>query len=85
MCEREEVYPLGCAVARAFPQYNMKTGSSAPGDNTYLVGFLFVGEYTAPLSDEEVACLDESCAGEQPFILLLCCSFVLTSCEILSL
>ena len=66
MCEREEVYPLACGVARAFPQYNMKTGSSAAGDYTYLVGFVFVGESTAPLTDEELACLDESCSGELP-------------------
>ena len=57
------MYPLGCAVARAFPLYNMKTGSSARADNSYLVGFVFVGEDTTALSDEEVTCLDESCAG----------------------
>ena len=63
------MYPLGCAVARAFPLYNMKTGSSASGDTTYQVGFVFVGEESVALSDEEVACLDESCAGE---LLLIC-------------
>lgn len=64
VCERNEVYPLGCAVARAFPQYNQSSSFKPQTEKTIQVGFIFVGDGgTNPLTEEEILALTESCEG----------------------
>ena len=65
VCERGDVLALACAVSKAFPMYSRKTSGSAvkTEKQTVSVGFITVGTGGAPLSDEEVQCLNDACEG----------------------
>ena len=65
MCERSEAYSLGCAVARCYPRYNQSTASSSSAvkNINVQVGFIFIGEDTRPLTDQERSALSASCEG----------------------
>ena len=61
MCERSEVLASGCAVSRAYPIYNRKSGGDWVQKVT--IGFILVGNDTRDVSDADVKCLGELCAG----------------------
>lgn len=67
VCERSEVYALGCAVARSFPLYNRASSPTSLLIKTVQVGFIFVGDDQRPLDDQELPALNESCEGEVYF------------------
>ena len=51
----------GCAVSRAYPVYNRKSGGSKVQKVT--VGFVVVGEDVREIGDDDVKCLDALSAG----------------------
>ena len=57
------MFPLGCAVARAFPLYSQKTSSKCYKETTITVEFCFKGENTSPPTDAEIACLTAAADG----------------------
>ena len=61
MCGRSEVLASGCAVARAYPIYNRKSGGGKVQKVT--VGFNLVGDDVRELSDDDIKCLGELCTG----------------------
>ena len=61
MCEHSEVLALGCAVSRAYPIYNRKSGGEWVQKVT--VGFILVGNSVRDLGDADIKCLGELCAG----------------------
>ena len=61
VCERSEVYALGCAVARAFPRYSEITTRDDQG--VVKVAFVFVGDNVDPLNPQELFCLENSEKG----------------------
>ena len=62
VCERSEILASGCAVSRAFPVYNRKSGESKTPQKVS-VGFIPVGEDTQEVGDDEVKCLGALCRG----------------------
>lgn len=67
VCERSEVYALGCAIARSFPLYNRTSSPTFLLIKTVQVGFIFVGDDQRPLDDQELPALNESCEGKVLF------------------
>lgn len=63
ICEHSEVVASACAVSRAFPIYNQKTGSSCTMDQVVEVGFILEGGEATHLSQEDVNCLNALCEG----------------------
>ena len=61
VCERSEIVAYACAISRAFPIYDQKTKTKC--DQRVEVGFIPVGGDSAPLSQEEVKCLNALCEG----------------------
>ena len=61
MCELEEVVASGCAISRAFPLYNQKTGSKSPCEQVVEVGFILTGP--KPILPDEVQCVNALCEG----------------------
>ena len=61
VCERSEVLALGCAVSRAYPIYNRKSGEDRVQKVT--VGFILVGSGARDLSDADTRCLGALCTG----------------------
>uniref|UniRef100_UPI00358FDF35 probable aminopeptidase NPEPL1 n=1 Tax=Myxine glutinosa TaxID=7769 RepID=UPI00358FDF35 len=60
VCEREDVFPLGCAVARAFPLFSRRTGGSRSSHNEpchVTVEFILVDQSNQPLEAEALECL----------------------------
>lgn len=51
----------GCAVSRAYPIYNRKSGGD--GVQKVTVGFILVGNGAQDISDADTRCLGELCAG----------------------
>ena len=63
VCERIDVFPLACAIARVFPIYSRKTGASN-SKRTVTVEFLLVGgESDQPLSKEDLETLSNAAHG----------------------
>lgn len=72
VCERQDVYASGCAIARAFPLYSKKTSSGNNEAVNVSVEFIVVppqnvcdeanGE-VSPLIDEELQALENACYG----------------------
>lgn len=65
LCERDQVFAAGCAVARCYPQYNRKTGEDKSKGNTpvtveFLVDSKCGGLMTPDLAEAEIKLLDES-------------------------
>jgi len=66
VCERENIYASGCAVARCFPLFNRKTGDdSKKGDATKTVNVEFLvatqeSVKCADLSEQEISLLNNS-------------------------
>ena len=52
---------LGCAVSRAYPIYNRKSGREWVQKVT--VGFILVGNNARDLGDPDVKCLSALCTG----------------------
>jgi len=75
VCERQDMYASGCAVARAYSLYSRKTGGEAPHatprpvkDVEIKVEFVLVEGTScqaANLTAEDVKVLDSSCSGIQ--------------------
>ncbi|KAJ3648682.1 hypothetical protein Zmor_020465 [Zophobas morio] len=69
ICERSDVYASACAIARAFPLYSKKTGSSSSDNSTVSVEFIIVssnsdnGDVSTELTPEEVKVLDDAASG----------------------
>ncbi|XP_968492.2 probable aminopeptidase NPEPL1 [Tribolium castaneum] len=68
ICERNDVYASGCAVARAFPLYSRKTGSNTTEYSTVSVEFVIVPSNSdeidgTELSAEELKILDDAATG----------------------
>uniref|UniRef100_A0A1B6CJQ1 Probable aminopeptidase NPEPL1 N-terminal domain-containing protein n=1 Tax=Clastoptera arizonana TaxID=38151 RepID=A0A1B6CJQ1_9HEMI len=69
VCEEDDVFPSGCAIARAFPLYSRKTHRSslrgALNSITVIVEFLIVGENKkpTPLSQDVATTLQTVTAG----------------------
>jgi probable aminopeptidase NPEPL1 len=65
VCERSEVYSLGCAIARSFPRFNTSSSSKLQKKKMIEVSFILVGDNddTSPLNGDELAALNESCEG----------------------
>ncbi|XP_026477773.1 probable aminopeptidase NPEPL1 [Ctenocephalides felis] len=60
VCTREDAYASGCAVARAYPLYNNKSGKTR-ADYTVNVEFLIVD--SEPLTNEDIECLNYTAHG----------------------
>lgn len=58
VCERSDAFALGMAVPRAFPLYNRKTSVKKNSNKKIRIEFLFVGENTTALDEDEVKCLN---------------------------
>lgn len=62
MCEREDAYALGCAVARILPLYSSKSGGAS--NYTLTVELLLVGaDKEIPLSKDDLHCMSASAHG----------------------
>lgn len=60
VCERSEMFALGCALVRAFPQYSRQSSVKSKPDLKLLASFIIVdaeGGPSSALTDEEVNCL----------------------------
>ena len=56
MCEKAAVFALGCAVARAFPLFSLKSKTKNSGSRTVTVEFHIVGD-GSPVDEDDVSCL----------------------------
>ncbi|XP_044264369.1 probable aminopeptidase NPEPL1 [Tribolium madens] len=68
ICERNDVYASGCAVARAFPLYSRKTGSNTTEYSTVSVEFVILPSNSdeidgSELTAEELKILDDAATG----------------------
>lgn len=67
VCERQDLFASGCAVARAFPLYSKKSKCSQAQSATVNVEFVIVdaesGSAAASLTDDEVNCLENAAYG----------------------
>jgi probable aminopeptidase NPEPL1 len=61
VCERENLFASGCAVARAFPLFSRKTKQNSQ-TNVVLVEFLLVGS-ASPVTREDIDCLENTSRG----------------------
>lgn len=59
VCERADAFALGLAVSRAYPLFNRKTNSNGK-QKKVVIEFLFVGENTVALDQNEVDLLNSS-------------------------
>jgi len=83
VCRREDMYASGCAVARAYSSYNLKTSDKEKGAS-FEVGVEFImvedGASTpASLTTEDIKLLESSCSGIQ-----LAARLVDTPCNVLN-
>lgn len=63
VCECQDLFASGCAVARAFPLYSKKSKSSS-GQATVNVEFVIVdAEPNSTLTDDEISCLENAAYG----------------------
>ncbi|KAJ8042090.1 putative aminopeptidase NPEPL1 [Holothuria leucospilota] len=63
VCERHDVFPSGCAVARAFPLFSHKSGYAKVNQRKVTVEFVVVGSDNRPLTDSEMDTLSNAAAG----------------------
>lgn len=63
VCDRDEAYALGCAVARAFPRYQKSSGVNMSMVTQITVAFIFTGDNQDPLTDQERMCLKQTSTG----------------------
>jgi len=57
VCKRKDAFALGIALSRAYPLYNRKTTRTTFSKRSVLVEFLFVGDKTDALEQDEIDCL----------------------------
>ena len=62
MCQRPEAFATACAVSRAFPSYNRKSGATS--QHNVIVTCLFVGAQDAPFTSSEATCFTDAAWGE---------------------
>ena len=62
VCQRPEAFATACAVSRAFPGYNRKSGVAL--QHEVIVTCLFVGTQDAPFTSSEAACFTDAAWGE---------------------
>ncbi|XP_072168708.1 probable aminopeptidase NPEPL1 [Diadema setosum] len=60
VCEGAHVFPLGCAIARAFPMYSRKAGFRKHTQRMITVEFVVTDDNNRSLTEEEVATLDSA-------------------------
>lgn len=67
VCDKKDLYASGCAVARAFPLYSRKSGSSEnPPPSTVNVEFILIENDSVSskqLSEADVGCLADAATG----------------------
>lgn len=63
MCERQNVFPSGCAVARAFPLFSHKSGYAKVSQRRVIVEFVVVGSNSRSVTDSEMEALTNAAAG----------------------
>ncbi len=66
MCSNSEVLASGCAISRAFPLFNRKSGGGGGGggsNQVIEVSFIPVGSGAVPFTPEDVKCLDALSEG----------------------
>ncbi len=68
VCDRSEVYALGCAVARAYPRYQKSSAMFAMVVQEITISFLLQGDNVDPLKDE-LQCLKKSAEGKPNMLL----------------
>lgn len=63
VCERHNVFPSGCAVARAFPLFSHKSGYAKVSQRKVVVEFVVVGSDNRSLSESEMDALSNAADG----------------------
>ncbi|PIK53208.1 putative aminopeptidase NPEPL1-like [Apostichopus japonicus] len=63
VCERQNVFPSGCAVARAFPLFSHKSGYAKVSQRRVIVEFVVVGSNSRSVTDSEMEALTNAAAG----------------------
>ena len=62
MCEKAAVFSLGCAIARAFPLFSLKSKFRNARSRTVTVEFHVVGD-GGPVVEDDVNCLTAAAEG----------------------
>lgn len=63
VCERADVFALGCAIARAFPLFSRRSSHRRGDGKVLTVEFITVGNHTAILDDNTLKCLNNAAEG----------------------
>uniref|UniRef100_A0AAQ5YS58 Cytosol aminopeptidase domain-containing protein n=1 Tax=Amphiprion ocellaris TaxID=80972 RepID=A0AAQ5YS58_AMPOC len=64
VCERSDVFPSSCAIARAFPIFSRRSTSSRRAEKKHVtVEFVIVGQDNNPLDAAELECLSNAADG----------------------